>query len=388
MWSRMLVLVFVAAASFRMQAARPDVVYFAKGYIFEAKVTDKGDKWLLAPVQDARIRLPASKLVDKAEVDRVVFEEDFRTRLDAKLNALPPDDLQGRQALIAWCHDEHFTSCARKLAQDVFQVVGTKADREASADALYEAGAWVLEAPQKYYLPRKAGARLLERALEIDPDHERAHRALKHKKLQDRWVSEAEYRKLTRAPRKRPRRTPRKKEAEDKPPIWQAVLAGALPFKVRPEEAVRVFGKPSVQQTRTSEGGEEGYVNLTYREGPVETTLEFQNGKFTLIRSTCRRRDDPDHDRFYLDGAPMSRKERAKALKRMLSNRRVAFGMTRREVLAVMGRPLRTERVQVSGGFSSDPSEWWIFSALGDRHPRLHFANDSLVEIGIYCWAF
>ena len=59
-----------------------------------------------------------------------------------------------------------------------------------------------------------------------------------------------------------------------------------------------------------------------------------------------------------------------------------------REVLAVMGRPLRTERVQVSGGFSSDPSEWWIFSALGDRHPRLHFANDTLVEIGIYCWAF
>ena len=378
-----LLTICIASTAFGVRHARPDVVYFTKGYFLEAKVVDKGDQWLLVPIEDARFRLPKPKQVRKSEVARIVSEKDFRDGLIAKLTALKLDDVEGRQALVKWCHDEHVTSCAKEAARSALEATKREAQAEATADAYAKAGAWAGGVPQRYYLPRQEAVELCQAALAIDPEHEGAHQALKHKKLDGRWVTAKEYSQASRSSAKRTRKRRRKQEDEQPAELWRTALAGDLPFGRGLEDVVKTWGEPASRSRRSGrgrDGAEVGLAQLTYREAQFETRLWFRDDELSGIEVTTQGADDPDDSTFCLDGERMSGKERAKAVKRILAERRVAFGMTPEEAQAVMGQPRHQSSRDTSGG--ADPNARWTYH-VGSKILRLGFRDGRLSSICI-----
>ncbi len=307
----------VCMALFATGAAWSDVVHFKKGYFLEAKVVDKGDSWLLLPLETARIRIPRAKTVPKDDVARIVYEEDFRKQFDAKRAALKPGDKRGEAKLLKWCHAEHMTAIARSFAKELFDAQKKQAEAKSSAKAYYDAGRWAASSPQRYYLPREAAKNLYEAALAINPNYARAHVALKHKKVGGKWMTKEDYAAHKAdaaggADEALPSFVRKKKgKRKKKTPIWQIALYQEIDFKkINPDEVKKAFGPPSRVNSNTSEndGQTTKYDYIYYKEGPVQTKFDFRNGKLTEVEVSCSRRDVPDSDVYFLNGQQLSGK--------------------------------------------------------------------------------
>ena len=373
----------VALIALGSRAVWPDVVYFTQGYFLEAEVVDKGDKWLLLPIPDARIRISKPKLAPKSDVFKIVLDKDFRERFEAKQQALAPGDVKGKQKLVEWAHAEHFTVYARKAAEEALETLKQNAEKQGTADAFCEAGKWARSLPQRHYLPKEEGTRLLEAALKIDPEHEGAHKALKHRKHEDRWVTAKEYKELTRAPRVRKRRR-RAKKSKEKPKLWHTALTGASPFGSKPEDIIKACGAPSSRSTHTSSSarsGESKYEYLTFSEDGIQTRVRFLNDSLSSITVDAGLNARPSEDQCYLDGKLIPKKERKKALKGIFSERRPALGMTEAEVERACGRPAYTSSHQTSDGHSTYGH--WTYRPPGKRRVEVNFRNGVVRSIQI-----
>ena len=363
--------------------AQGDVIYFTRGHYVEAEAVDRGDNWLLLPVQAARIRLPRPKAVPKTDVLKIVFEKDFSKEFDARQQKTDSDDMPGQDAILKWCHQEHFTVYAERTAKSALEALKERVKKDGEPDALCEAAQWANGSPQRYYLPKGEAARLFQTVLDADPDHEAAHRGLKHKQHDGQWVTAEEYRRLKRASSRRPART-KKKRGKEPVPVWLAALANRLPFDTQSEAIVEQWGPAQRQQTRTSrqnEAEETIRLSLYYEADGLTTCLEFRDNKLSgySVRPT-RSRDDSDEPT--LDGKVLSEKDRRKALKEAAALRRVGLGVAMAEVEAILGRPDETN-VHTSSRRST-ATETWYYRPGDGRWTYLTFRDERLYMVNVH----
>lgn len=385
--SHRLWIICLALSAMGSQGLLGDVIYFKKGHYVEAQAIDDGDSWRLVPISTARIRLPRAKSVPKDDVLKVVSEAAFQEQLNARLQKLEPGDLDGKQQVLTWCHEEHFTAFAKKVAQEMLTAQKKMVKEDSTPDALCEVACWANGSPQRLYLPRKEASRLFAAVLRMEPEHEAAHLGLKHKRHEDRWVTAQEYKKLTRAPRKPPRRRERnKKPTRKRTPIWYAALTGRLPFGTKPEEVVKFWGQPSRRDQSTSrqQGNAEGTRSLTlgYTEGKLETRVEFRNDALRAFYVRCPMLYSVSEGASILDGEPIAPKHRKKALNQMLSEKRLSIGMTRDEVEVIKGKPEYSHTS--SSRHSSSPYEYWTYRSGGGTDAHITFRGGLVSSIRIY----
>ena len=361
-----------------------DVVYFKKGYFIEARVVDRGKNWLLLPLESARIRLPRPKEVPKDQVARVVFEEEFRRLYNAKLAALKPDDRAGRQALLQWCDEEHMTALASPTAQGMLQSLQKQLGKNATAQSCCDAGKWAAGAPQKYYLPRDQAKQFYEAALRADPACRPAHLALKHRELDGEWLSEEEHKERTRTSAKPPPRKRRKKKDKRGAPLWQIALFDIAAFgKATPDDVLKTWGEPTRRDDESFQagGGAIRYVHLRYEKPPFWSDFGFRDDTLYRVRVSCRQPDSPDEDRYFLNGMPLSGKERKRTLRRLAAHRRPIFGITVEEAHIILPGP---DTEQASESSTSRFRTTWWHQSDGDLRTTYEFRNGQLYEITRY----
>lgn len=166
-------------------------------------------------------------------------------------------------------------------------------------------------------------------------------------------------------------------------PLWRAVLTGDMPFGTKLDDVAQAYGKPQTQRhwQKDAPDAYKGRVDVKYREGRVSTWLFFHSRELYAAHVHMPTADIAENLHRYLDGRPTSTEGRAKAMKRIVSQKRLALGMKAAEVEALMGLPTTGKPLQRDG--AGESLQYWVYERLNGKRFRMQFQNGHLVSIHV-----